>query len=150
MKKILIILLLSFISAHATINLSGNWYSGSKTNNNRTILSERETIYLNSNGTFNLTLLASAKNGNNYMNDLKITASGIWKERNSIVVFVLKKFYVTNPTRMNGISQQSLNNMISGFRSRYGKDMIIINTLKSTNNGMSLTNSSGRTTYYNR
>jgi len=126
MKKIIFILLISFVSASATMNLSGNWKSYSKTINNGSTTVEDEILTLNPDGTFSTTINVNVIKGESYLKNLKILVDGIWKERQGTMVFVIKNFNIPSPVKVNKLNTDSVNAIVDIFKNRYTLDTIII------------------------
>ena len=151
MKKIIFIFLISFISASATMNLSGNWHSYTKDLKSDGLTIEDETLTLNPQGTFNILLLVSVKKGVNYVKELRITVNGLWKERLGVMVFVVKNLDVPSAKKIYGINPKSLENIANVFKNRYRKDSIWIRWIvKEENNSYSVNTEEGATIIYKR
>lgn len=130
--RILILLFLIIFNLHALSpnNLLGNWQAVTQTTNNSTVTTEKEYLQLNSNNTFSVVLSVSVQKDDAYVKDLRIEASGIWKNRDNILVLVIKTIEMPYAKEVHLISKESLTNLSNYFKDRFHKKPIRINIIK--------------------
>ena len=133
------------------MNLSGSWNSQIISNNNGTMISENETLYLNPKGTFSMTFFVNLKKDALYIKDFKIEAGGNWKEVNGTLVYVIKYFNIPKALTSYGINKQSIDNLVTMFKQRYPKDKIIIRWItKEENSSFTVKTEKGNFIKYSR
>ena len=151
--KTLLIIILCLVPLHA-VNLNalyGKWYSIEQTTNQGTLTIEKKYLTLNANKTFSILALVSVQKGDAFIRDLRIEASGIWKVWKDQLVIVVKDVQVPKAGEIYRISQASLRNLASTFKSRFEKEPIRILTIKSIDqNNLTTVNEALKQTHYIR
>ncbi|HIQ28401.1 MAG TPA: hypothetical protein EYH42_07860 [Sulfurovum sp.] len=151
--KVFIFLLLNVFYLHALspTDLVGNWYAVTQSGNNGTETIEKEYLNLRVDHTFSIVLLVSVQKDDAYVKDLHIEASGIWKNRDNILVVVIKKIEVPYAKKVHLISQKSLENLSNYFKDKFHQEPIRISIVKNaTTHTVTLVSENLRETVYNR
>ncbi len=151
--KVFILLLLNvfYLYALSPSDLVGNWQAVTQSTNNGTDTIEKEYLNLRANHTFSIVLLVSIQKNDAYVKDLHIEASGIWKNRDNILVVVIKKIEVPYAKEVHLISQESLENLSNYFKDKFHHEPIRISIVKNaTTHTVTLVSENLRETVYNR
>ena len=130
--KIVIMILLSFshVYAFSVNNVIGNWQAVTQSKNNGTLTTEKEYLQLKADYTFSVVLSVNIEKDDTYVKGLRIEASGIWKNRDDILVIVVKEIEMPYAKEVHLISQESLTNLSNYFKDRFHKEPIRINIIK--------------------
>ena len=97
------------------------------------LLIEKEYFHLNANHTFDVKLFVSLKKDEAFIRDLRIEASGIWKNRDKTLVLYVKKVEVPFAKEIYRISQESLRQVANSFTRKFQNEplrIIIIERLE--------------------
>jgi hypothetical protein len=143
--------LLGFAFAAQTKDMTtGDWRSVTRTNNNGTIVVEKESLKLRPDHTCSVTIDVSLQKGEHYIKDLQISASGIWKRYRTTLVVVIQRIDVPFAKEVSStIDQRSLSKLAAVYKQRFETDPITINTIEFLDEKrMRILNEKGiRTTY---
>lgn len=151
--KIMIVLTMLFLHAMAVSPqmLTGRWKAVSNSLTNGTQSTEKEYLQLKKDGTFSIVLLVSVRKDDAFIRDLKIEASGIWKVKDDVLVFVVKRVGVPVAKEVYLISKASLQNLAHIFESRFTNDPIRIIRIKNIGGAHFVTlNEESKETVYKR
>jgi hypothetical protein len=119
---------------------------------NRTYVTEKETLNLKADHTFEITILVNLKKGEHFIKDLEVKASGIWKRYITTLVVVINKIEVPFAKEVSRtITQQSLEALAGTYQARLRESPIRINTITLlTNKKLTLVNEKKVVTEYTR
>ena len=153
MKNVLILIMLciSDIEAVTANELMGKWQTVTQSQDNGALIVEKENLILNSNHTFAIVIFVSLEKGDAFIKDLRIEASGIWKNRDNMLVAVVQKVEVPFAKEIYLISQESLRNFANNFKNQYENEPIRISVIKTMDaNKMTTINENLRESTYTR
>jgi len=133
MKSLWILLLLTFtLYAQPVKDMTvGNWQTVTKsTSENHTYVTEKESLWLKADHTFEIIILVNLKKGEHFIKDLQVKANGIWKRYNTTLVVVIQKIEVPFAKEVSRtITQRSLESLAATYQSRLRESPIRINTI---------------------
>ena len=109
----------------------GNWQTITKsTSENRTRVTEKESLWLKADHTFEILILVNLKKGEHFIKDLQVKANGIWKRYNTTLVVVIQNIEVPFAKEVSRtITQRSLEALASTYQARLKESPIRINTI---------------------
>lgn len=151
--KILLFLLFTISQSFCVTSseLIGKWTAYSESRNHSTLTTEKEFLSLNADGTFSVKLLVSVKNGDAFIKDLHIEASGLWKNRDETLVIFIKNLKIPFAKEIYRISKSSLRQVASVFENRYKDAQLkIINIQNFTGKSLVTLNEKKVTTTYTK
>jgi len=133
MKTVLVLLLL-VITLHAqpvrdmTV---GNWQTLTMSiSENHTHVTEKESLRLRTDHTFEILILVNLKKGEHFIKDLQVKATGIWKRYNTTLVVVIEKIEVPFAKEVSRtITQRSLEALAGTYQARLKETPIRIYTI---------------------
>ena len=97
---------------------------------NRTYVTEKETLNLKADHTFEITILVNLKKGEHFIKDLEVKASGIWKRYITTLVVVINKIEVPFAKEVSRtITQQSLEALAGTYQAKLKETPIRIYTI---------------------
>ena len=124
------IIILNAVAVNSN-ELVGEWYAYTESYTNGTTTSEEEHLHLNSDHTFNIRLFVSLEKEEAFIKDLRIEGSGIWKNRDNVLVMYIQKVEVPFAKEIYLISQESLRNLANNFKHKYENEPLKIVMIKS-------------------
>lgn len=104
----------------------GNWKSYRESTTNGTVTVEKEYLHLNANHTFTIQIYVSVQKGDAFIKDLRIEGSGIWKNRDDVLVLYIQKVEVPFAKEIYLISEESLGNLANNFKQKYENEPLRI------------------------
>jgi hypothetical protein len=109
----------------------GNWQTVTDTySENRTHVTEKESLHLKADHTFNITILVNLKKGEHFIKDLEVKASGIWKRYITTLVVVIQKIEVPFAKEVSRtITKQSLEALAGTYQAKLKETPIRIYTI---------------------
>ncbi len=111
----------------------GNWHAYRESTNNGTLTVEKEYLHLKADHTFTIQIYVSVEKGDAFIKDLRIEGSGIWKNRDDILVMYIQKVEVPFAKEIYLISQESLANLANNFKHKYENEPLRIIKIESYN-----------------
>ncbi len=108
----------------------GRWTTETKTRNNHTDVTEKETLLLNADHTFSDTIVVDLVRGKHFVKGLQVRAEGIWKRYLTTLVIVIKKIDVPFAKEVSdSIAYPSLQVLASTYKSRFDRSPILFFTI---------------------
>ncbi len=133
MRTLLSLFLLSFsLFAQPVHDMTvGNWQTVTKsTSENRTHVTEKESLWLKADHTFEILILVNLKKGEHFIKDLQVKATGIWKRYNTTLVVVIQNIEVPFAKEVSRtITQRSRESLAATYQARLRESPIRINTI---------------------
>ena len=131
----------------------GNWQTvTTSTSENRTHVTEKESLWLKPDHTFEIIILVNLKKGEHFIKDLEVKATGIWKRYVTTLVVVIQKIEVPFAKEVSRtITQRSLEALAATYQARFRESPIRINTITFLDNKkMVIVNEKGVKTEYTK
>jgi len=133
MRYFLILLIsLQFLYAEPVRDMTvGNWQTVTESySENRTHVTEKESLHLKADHTFEITILVNLKKGEHFIKDLEVKASGIWKRHITTLVVVINKIEVPFAKEVSRtITQRSLESLANTYQAKLKESPIRIYTI---------------------
>jgi len=123
---LLILLFMGQIHAVTANDIVGSWYSALRTMNNGTEIIEKESLKFNANHTFMLVILVNLNKNPAYVKDLRIEITGNWEAKGNALIYTINSVNVPSVKDVYQVSEQSLDNLASSFKSKWVSDKIHI------------------------